>query len=446
MATSGGGGGTGDVQAGGAYVRIYSKDDLTKTLDRLRARFNSFGKFLNDVGTKLTVAGAGILAPITALFAGGVNRAAQVGKLAEQYGVSAEQMSRFAFAAEDAGVSLEEVIANQERFAATLARAPVFDTATAKDAIETQRLLKDGYISLQVALLPLLQVIAPIVKQFADFVRENSHLVIVAASVGAGLLALAAAAKVVALGVALVTAAMTALKLATVFLSPGGLLIAGIAAVGAAMIVSGGGVKQLGEDFREMGATAMEAWSGIVALLKKGDLEGAADIAFAAIETLWHQLIVSMGKAFDAWFKQVFGRFAMLAKVIAFVGGGALAGAAFGGLPGAAIGAGVGALALYLKETTQAASELALPAARGRLRELTRKAIDEPGIVTKLGESSINARLNAANTKGGFGGPLAQQFGIGDTFQKRLLAATEESNGFLKGIFEELKKGGFKFS
>ena len=450
MSTSGGG--TGDVQAGGAYVRFYSKDDLTKTLDRLRARFNSFGKFMNDTGTKLAVAGAGILAPITALFAGGVNRAAQVGKLAEQYGVSAEKMSRFAFAAEEAGVSLEDVISNQERFAKVMARAPVFDSATAKDAIETQRLLKEAYVSLQVALLPLLQTLAPVVAQFAEFVKQNSHLVFIAAGVGAGLLALAVAAKAVAVAVALVTAAIAALKIAAVFLSPGGLLIAGIIAVGAALLVNSDSAKQLGEDFTAMGETAKEAWGGIVAALQKGDLEAAANVAFAAIETLWYQLILSMSRVFDAWFKRTFGRFAMLAKAIAFIGGGAVAGAAagsmfagVGALPGALVGAGAGALALLLSEEAAADAEMSLPGAKLRLRNAI-KAAGEPGIITKPGESSLNSRLNAAYTKGGFGGPLAQQFGIGDTFQKRLLAAAEESKGFLGNILDELKKGGFKFS
>lgn len=433
----GSGGGANDIQAGGAFVRIYSKDDLSKSLDRLRARFNSFGKFLNSTGNTLAAAGAGILAPITALFAGGVNRAAQVGKLAEQFGISAEQMSRFAFAAEDAGVSIEEVMMAQEKFAGAMKRAPIFDSRTARDALETQRGLKDAWVALQAALAPLVQVIVPLVQGFAAFVKQNAQLVFIAAAAGAGLIALGIAAKAVAIGIALCTAAMTALKFAALFLTPEGILLAGIAALTIALAKDSQAARDLGGAFREMGRIGMDAWGSIVKALKRGDLESAMEVSVKAIEAMWLGLIVKMGTHWREFIRTVRASMHIAASV-----------ASAGMIP---FGPGAGASWMTGSTSTMIADAMADLEARvaaDRARKALRDAMAASDAKGRLETEipSVHGRLNAAYVKGAFQGPLGQQLGIGDQFQRKLLENTGKAAGLLGMIYEAMEAGGAKFT
>lgn len=455
----GGGGSAGDIQAGGAFVRIYSKDDLSKTLDKLKAKFNSFGKFINSVGNQAALGGAAIMAPLTALFAGGLNRAANVGKLAEQFGVSAEQMSRFAFAAEDAGVSLEEVINNQERFAGAMKRAPIFDSATAGGALEAQRAFKDSLVALQVAMLPVLKLLLPIVQGFAAFVKQNASLVMVAAAAGAGLLAFAAVAKTTAAGMAILTAGITALKFVMLALAtPQGALLAGAIALGAYLLSDTQTVKDLGAAFQAMADTAKEAWGGIVAALAQGDLELAGQIALKGLEVIWLQTVQTLTQVWVDFKKSVVDTFHDLTDEIAkaLIGVRALLMTIANGFDETESRKMVKDYDTQLKAMRRDQDDgnrrfrqkqiddarAAVAAAKSGLGGLVAKANVAKPQVSDL----AFAALNSANTKGAFQGPLSQQLGIGDSFQKKLLANTDKANGLLDGILKELaKKNGMVF-
>lgn len=246
---SGGGAGgkdAGGVRAGNAFVEFFAKDGpLTRTLDRLKARFTAFGSFVGRVGRGAALAGAAVLTPLTALFTAGAGRAADVQRLADTFGTTTEAMSKLAYAFEAGGVQLEQfadlardatqrntgglpldqyllavsdalakipagarraeaavellgegsrkhlaLLADPGRLRGLMGRAPVIDAATGREAVRTEQELAEAAIALKMALLPLAKAVLPVVQAVAAFARENAGALQIAVAAGAGLLAL----------------------------------------------------------------------------------------------------------------------------------------------------------------------------------------------------------------------------------------------------------------
>lgn len=295
--SGGGGSGASDVRAGGAWYELYARDNLTAVLDKVQARVARFSEFMRGVGTKLLIGGAALGAGPLAFLFGGTARLASTANLARQFQVPIDLMGRLQYAAEAAGVSVDEVMNDtQGRFRDLIAQAPGIDPEQAKQALATQKAFRDGVRSLQDAMTPLLLTVGPLAKDVSAFVRANAAGVRAVALAAGGLLGLGVAAKVVGFGlsalagtVGLVTGLFGALltPIGAVALATGGLT-----ALFLTQTQTGRGmVAELKEGFRGFAQTATEAWDGISAAMAKGDLAAAARVALAGISYEWAKAV-----------------------------------------------------------------------------------------------------------------------------------------------------------
>lgn len=310
----GGGGGGKDVRAGGAFVEIFGRDNLTKLLGKMQARVAQFGKFLSSAGSAALKAGGALALPVTVLLGQGVNRAAEVDKLSEAFGMSAEQMSKLAYAAEVAGVSIEEVVANQSKFQKLIDGAPVIDAATAKAATTAQQEFRGALIAVQNALVPLLKTITPVITAVGAFARQNATVVQIVGAVAAGLIAFGIAAKLGAVAVfGLAGAFAVVAKLIALAVSPIGLVTIAVAGLGYLFIRYTETGKAFGQTlgrvfsdlrnyataaFRDLGNVFGTTFGGIMDALRGGDMALAGQIAFKGLETAWARTEMVLT---DAW-------------------------------------------------------------------------------------------------------------------------------------------------
>lgn len=102
-----------DIQAGGAFVRLFLKDELNKAITGAMKRagktVHRAGASIAKAGAAFSVLGGGLLAPIIA----GVNTFAQFGdqldKMSKRTGVAASELARLQFAAEQSGTGIEAI-------------------------------------------------------------------------------------------------------------------------------------------------------------------------------------------------------------------------------------------------------------------------------------------------------------------------------------------------
>lgn len=301
---SGGGGKAGEVRAGGGFWELNLRDNLSKSLDKIQAKIKAFGSMLSSAGGGLMKGGAALGAGPLALLFGGGSRLAETAQLARQFRIPIEMMGKFQYAAERAGVSVEEVMEDTKgRFRDLLGKAPLVDPRQAESALKIQNDFKDSIRALQDALTPLLQVLAPIVSQVARFVQQNAGAVKVIAAVSAGLFGLGLAFKLTGVSVVglagLVPAAFGAM------LSPIGLVAVAAAGLTAAFVTQTETGQKMFADlkagFNEFLGTATEAWGGIVAAVGKGDLAAALEVGLAAVSLEWVKAV--------AWWTDVWNKF-----------------------------------------------------------------------------------------------------------------------------------------
>jgi hypothetical protein len=102
-----------DIEAGGAFVRLFLKNDMTKDLVKsLHGAGNmvqGFGMRVGAMGAGIAAAGSAIVAPLV----GAVHQFADVGdaldKMSARTGIAAPALAELGFAAEQSGASLENV-------------------------------------------------------------------------------------------------------------------------------------------------------------------------------------------------------------------------------------------------------------------------------------------------------------------------------------------------
>ena len=101
------------IQAGGAFVRLFLKDELTKavqqTMRKTGESIQSAGKQLAKAGAIFGAAGGGILAPIIASVKHFADAGDGLDKMAARTGVAASSLAELGFAAEQSGSSLESI-------------------------------------------------------------------------------------------------------------------------------------------------------------------------------------------------------------------------------------------------------------------------------------------------------------------------------------------------
>lgn len=303
-ASGGGGGKSGDVRAGGAFIELHAQDNLSNKLILLRYRAMKFAEgmkqvgqkineYLSPVGKRVLLAGTSALAPLAALFKGGLNYAEEIYKSADALGFTVEQMQRLQYAATVAGVSVEEVLRKPEQYGGLMGQATVLDASAIRESVEANRSLRAAWLDLQLALVPLVQTFGPILKGFSEFVRRNSELLPVVAAGAAGLIALGAA--LWAVGPA-ITAVGVAIQVA---INPFVLITAAAAGIGYALtrlakVIFPETHAAAVSFFGDLGSLAADTMGGMVAAIAKGDLGLAWEVATAGAMAVWKRFAAEM--------------------------------------------------------------------------------------------------------------------------------------------------------
>ena len=385
------------IRAGKAYVELGTDDNLLKAgLDKAKRMLQTWGTSLQSIGSSMGRLGLTITAPFVLAAKIFENSGSELVRLAGQTGSLVESLSALGYAAGQVGVDLESMahsVGHMQRncqrhpeSAAALAllhlRAadlvnlapdeqlskiaaaisaignPALKTAAAmavfgRSGAELLPLLNQGRagisafvkqasalglimstedataadelrkslstlwaqlkaIAIQVgsALAPSLQALArfigPILKSSLDWIRENRALVATVAGVGAALVitggalfALGTIATGVAAGIGVLTTAFGLLaSVVGAILSPVGLVVAALGGLGYVLLTKTEAGQQalgyLGKKFTELKSTAVTAWGGISAALQSGDLAAAAEVAAAGMQVAWLQLVADL--------------------------------------------------------------------------------------------------------------------------------------------------------
>ncbi len=456
MPIKGGGGGSGasDVRGGGAYFELWAKDKLGPVLDKLEKKAKAFGGFMQGISKRAAIAGGALAAPVAALFTGGLIRAADTARLAAEFEVPIDMMSRLQYAAEAAGVSVQDVMSDTNgKYGDLIDRAPGLDPERAKQAVATQLALKDATLALQDALLTLLDIVLPLVKVMSAFIQRNAAAVKIVAAIAAGLLALSAVVAGVSFAVSGIVLLFKALVIGVgLLISPLGLAAAAVAGLVYLFVTQTETGKKMADDliaaFRSIGEIFGETWNGVADAVKAGDLELAFKIVGVGIKAVWAQVMLSLRKGwndFMVWTVDALRRNPWILPLIGGVVGG-LVGGPGGALAGAAAGA-AGALGIEffadeikdaLKADTAGAeanlaamrAELAVLGGRAAAAAAAAGAAEDPADRYQRGMKSFDAIKGNFNVRA-----AGQQFGYGDTaavqteLQKRMAKALDEMPG-----------------
>lgn len=364
MPMPGGGGSSGAIRAGAAFVEIFTKPNY-KGLDDMANRLRRFGAGLAKIGAFTAGAGAALLTPLAALFKGGLDMAGEMQDLQDQFGLTAEGISKLGYAAQVAGAGLEELepilkglakantdgrpldefaldfadsllaIENpSERARAAMdnlgkgglkflkvagdlkglfGEAPILNQQTLDAADSFGQSLNKIGVAAKAALLPFASYAAGAAESVAVFARENAGVLRIVAAVGAGLVAAGTAITMlggtfIVAGIAIKATLFTlgAVGAIVAFIaSPLGVLTASMVAfVGILNQLTGGGVidffKGWGETLGEMGTVFQDTMKGITDALKGGSIALAAKVAMAGLEAVWE---LGLARLLQKWNK-----------------------------------------------------------------------------------------------------------------------------------------------
>ena len=98
------------IRAGRAFVELFADDSkLAAGLRRASAKLKAFGTAVKDIGKKLALAGAAVAAPMIASVKSFASAGSAMLEMSQRTGVSVERLSELKFAAEQTGVSVEEL-------------------------------------------------------------------------------------------------------------------------------------------------------------------------------------------------------------------------------------------------------------------------------------------------------------------------------------------------
>lgn len=107
---SAGGGGSGAIRAGRAFVEMFLEDNkVYRSLEKLKSQFKSLGSFLAKTGGLVAAAGAAVLAPVAGIFKETIGHFDEINKASDRLGATTEAVSGLGYAAEQSGSNLEEL-------------------------------------------------------------------------------------------------------------------------------------------------------------------------------------------------------------------------------------------------------------------------------------------------------------------------------------------------
>lgn len=407
------------IRAGKAFVELFADDTkLVRGLKAAEKRLKAFGAGVQSIGTKLFGLGAAAVAPLLATTNVFADMGDQLAKMSARTGISVEALSELGYAAEQSGADLETLeggVRKMQKFLVeaaqgskgagdTLAKLglrmsdlgrltpdqqfelladriskiqdPAIRAATAMEifgktgtsllplmqdgakgiealkqqardlglVISTEdakaaetfgdtlddlwKVIKSGVFAIGAALAPLLQDLATsairITKVTADWVRQNKGLIVTVFKIAAGVAAVGAVLVVLGtlisgVGAAFGVAASVITGIGTVLgvlgtvigalLSPIGLVTAAVVGLGAYLLyVSGAGTEALqwlAESFQALKDDALAAWQGIGDALAAGDLALAAKILWLTLKMEWQKGVAFLQEHWIA-FKEFF--------------------------------------------------------------------------------------------------------------------------------------------
>jgi|GEM_PF-4591167 len=132
--------GKSDVQAGGAFVRLFLKDEMTKKLvsavKNVGSKMQSIGRSIAVIGAGITAAGASIIGTLTATVVHFAAVGDELGKMSTRTGIAASALAELQFAAEQSGTelsTLEKAIKRQQKMIRDYERG----LSTSVDAFES---------------------------------------------------------------------------------------------------------------------------------------------------------------------------------------------------------------------------------------------------------------------------------------------------------------------
>lgn len=442
-----------DVKAGGAFVEISARDKTSAAFAAMRDRLQSLGKIIAGVGA----IGATAFLPF---LKAGVDRAVEIDRLASELGFATEEMQRFKYAADVAGVSVQDIIKNPEKFKDLLADAPLMDSKTIQDSVAANRAWKKSLIDIQTALTPLISSVSSAMVWVSKTVGNNKGLIKSLAIISAGLLgvgvSMIALSKILAIK-SLFVGAIIGMKVAIGLLLNPLLLIPIAIGVIAAKFIDFSGV--LAKIKLEFGDTI----KGIAAAIQKGDIEAAWDYLVAALEFGWTKLIQNLKIAwtgFRGWFKSMLAELGagvdvLLNDVGAFILRNDPTGLLKGDLTDEQINQGRNDIRDEIvnrnrneqakikqeKDKAIAEAQKALDAARDKLRvknaEIDKK-VNDP--VNDPGGDLFHAQIDAVRGAFRLGNNASQQFGEGTNLVKKQVDLAEKQVELAEKVIVEIQR------
>ena len=98
-----------DVMAGRAYVSLYAKNDISKTLTKLKTELNDFGLSIMGIGSKVAGMGLAITGSLTAAVMHFANVGSELNDMSSRTGISTTALVELGYAAKMTGTSMESV-------------------------------------------------------------------------------------------------------------------------------------------------------------------------------------------------------------------------------------------------------------------------------------------------------------------------------------------------
>lgn len=338
---------TGAIRAGGAFVEIFAKDaKLMKALSASSAKFKAWGASMVAIGTKVAAAGAAATTALFGTMSVYASDGDKIAKASQRTGLAVEALSELGYAAEQSGLSFEQ-LENSIRFfqkqggdaSVSSLKAIADELVAINDPSQRAARAMELFGRSGTAMIPMMIEGGAGMQKLMDRAKElgltmessaaygavefgdnmadvGKQVKKVAFEIGAALaptlkdmianfqksltgiinwikenqalvsVALKAAAGVTAIGVAMVVAgyAMKAIGVAIAGVTVAlSLLTSPIAVVSAAIAALGVVVLKQGGAFSELKRDAVQAFEGIKAALMDGDVSKAAGIMWKFI-------------------------------------------------------------------------------------------------------------------------------------------------------------------
>lgn len=223
----------------------------------------------------------------------------------------------------DGAKGIEALQAQARSLGLTMSTEDAKAAEALNDAFDTLwKVIKQGVFTIGSALAPMLQRVSEwitrTVATTTQWVKENKQLVVMIFKVGAAVVAGGLA--LVGLGVAIsalgtvlgalagvITGVVVVFKVMigvlSAMLSPIGLVIAAIAALGAYLVyvsgASGQALQWLGDRFADLSAFATESFQGITDALMAGDIALAARILWLSLAVIWQKGVLELTRLWE---------------------------------------------------------------------------------------------------------------------------------------------------